>query len=109
MAIAIAVPAGSPAVPQEASVPSLVKTFPDCPDKFGTIALVEVEGKLLLYTVLIIFRWSSPCDTGSEVVGFVSTSCVTQLAVSSAIVIPYVNSKMPLALGVTVKCCLPQE
>ena len=74
MAIAIAVPAGSPAADQEASVPSLLKTLPDWPDILGTIGDVEVLGKELDNTVLIILKWSSPCDTGSEVVGFVSTS-----------------------------------
>ena len=50
----MAVPAGSPAAdPHEASVPSVVKNLPDCPDILGIIAVVEVDGKLFFKTVFI--------------------------------------------------------
>ena len=43
-------------VPQEVSVPSLVKYLPDCPETLGTIAVVDEEGKLFFKTVFNILR-----------------------------------------------------
>jgi len=57
IAIATAKPGlAADTVPQEESVPSVVKYFPDCPDILGTIAAVEVDGKLFLRTVFTILK-----------------------------------------------------
>jgi hypothetical protein len=57
IAIATAKPAlAADTVPHEVSVPSLVKYLPVCPDTLGTIAVVEVDGKLFFRTVFTILR-----------------------------------------------------